>query len=127
MGVSLAKELYKTSEIPVSLFWIVRTVDEFSIFAREFAEAQRCYDDFTPKEWITLSQPEPGVEKEMEKASLLEESQMGQVERIMAALPPSESDNRLKNLSSDEIYTITQPGLSGATNAFAMCISLLVA
>lgn len=72
--ISLAMELLTTSKIPIYLFWIVRTVDEFKIFQKELSEALA---SSTPKgkssrlqvkAWITLSQPEPtpsGDEEEL--------------------------------------------------------------
>jgi len=59
--VSLAMDICETQKSKhVTLLWVVRTIDEFHIFADELCEACHRYgSQLTVKVWITMSRPEP--------------------------------------------------------------------
>jgi len=123
--ISLAMELCETNTSPVALFWIVRTVDEFSIFSTELKEAQRRYKHLIVKVWITLSRPEPGNKDEgLVKSKLLEMSESEQIERVLKSL--NENENEI-TMHSTGIFQMSEPGMSGAFNAIAMALSIFLA
>lgn len=127
--ISLAMELCETNTSPVALFWIVRTIDEFSIFSTELIEAQRRYKHLIVKVWITLSRPEPGNKDEgLVKSKLLEISESEQVERVLKSLNQNESTQSIQNtVPSVRIFQMSAPGMSGAFNAIAMALSIFLA
>jgi len=127
--ISLAMELCETNTSPVALFWIVRTIDEFSIFSTEIREAQRRYKHLIVKVWITLSRPEPGNKDEgLVKSKLLEINESDQVERILKALNQNETTNSIEStVPSTGIFQMSEPGMSGAFNAIAMALSIFLA
>jgi len=140
--ISLALGLCQTNTTPVALFWIVRTIDEFSIFSTELIEAQRRYKHLIVKVWITLSRPEPNNKDEglvkskllqisdpiFAKSKFLEISESEQVERVLEYLNPNEAVNDPQNTSmSTSIFQMNEPGMSGAFNATVMSLSILIA
>jgi len=129
--MSLAIELCKSSSIPVTLMWVVRTIDEFSIFSNELADAQHCHKNFTAKVWITMRDPEPSSNIEqcnfnIDTAKLLELDSLEQVETIVQHLKFIKASRSPRDLSSP-IFELDNPGLTGAFNAYAMATSMLLA
>lgn len=130
--MSLALELCKTSAIPVTLMWVLRTIDEFSIFSDELATTQLSNENFTAKVWITLTAGEmcPTSSKD---ASKVEVHKLDSVEReeyviqhlksIKAMQIPRDTDTS----PSIPVFELDQVSLTGASNALVMAISMLVA
>jgi len=135
--ISLAMGLCQAGTAPVTLIWVVRSIDEFSIFSTELSNALRRYNHLSVKVWITLSRPEPNnndvYDARLEKKQIMTLSDLEQTDLISEALtsrPPvhnfSDYDVN-KGFSVDPTFVMNQPGLSGATNAAIMCLSILIA
>ncbi len=129
--MSLALELCKTtSTIPVTLMWIVRTIDEFSIFSEELANTQHSNMNFTAKAWITLTGencPDPS-----NNANKLNSHQLDNFEQTTSIMRHLKSIKALQSprhtfTSSPPVFELEQTSLTGASNAFIMAISILLA
>jgi len=144
--ISLAVEMCEASTIPVTLIWIVRTIDEFSIFSTELADAQRRYKRLTVKIWITLNSKEPNhTEGMLVKSELLELDHVAQAKYVLKCIGfrdqhANEKRNSSKTTTSTTdtapndtsakalpAFVFNHQGLSGATNAAVMTISMLLA
>jgi hypothetical protein len=56
--ISVAMDICTTSTTPVTLIWVVRSVDEFLIFADKLCDAETRFGDrLNVKVWITLKHP----------------------------------------------------------------------
>jgi predicted ferric reductase len=127
--ISLALEMCQTNTMPVTLFWVVRTVEEFGIFSSELAEAQRRYKHLTVKVWITLSMPESGDnDGGLLKSELLELNDFDRVEYILRSVTPLKQADKLEQKPSrSRVFRMNEPGIQGAFNAMVMCISMVLA
>jgi len=122
--MSLALELCVTSSIPVTIMWVVRTIDEFGIFSTELADARRSYKHFKPKAWCTLSSHKPihnndGVA--FDRAKLLE---FDSFELALQSVKESQSSN---GTTSTPAFILDEPSLSRASNAAVMTLSTIFA
>ena len=128
--ISLALEMCEANTIPVTLMWVVRTIDEFAIFSTELAEAQRRYGHFVVKTWITLSSMEPNDAGMFDKSKLLELDNLGQAECILKSLKSikkSKFSGMKDTPTAFPLFILDHQGLSGASNAAVMTISMLLA
>jgi len=127
--ISLALEMCQTNTMPVTLFWVVRTIEEFGIFSSELAEAQRRYKHLKVKVWITLSLPEPGYnDGRLRKSELLELNDFDQVEYVLNSLSlPEQGDKPVQKPSRSYVFRMNEPGIQGAFNAMVMCFSMILA
>ena len=116
-------EMCKTSQTPLTLMWVVRSVDEFGIFSEELTSAQRSHKNFNARVWITLSSLKSSTELNFSKADLLEFDNFGTALR-------SFRESLAKSPSAIEdapTFVLDQPSLSGASNAIAMTLSIFLA
>lgn len=122
--MSLAAELCKTSHIPLTVMWVVRNIDEFSIFSTELNEAQRTCTNFKAKAWITLSTfgSTDVDEWGFDKAQLCEFNNFSMAHKSTKDLI-GESIRDLSTNTPAAPFVLEQPGLSGASNAAVMTIS----
>lgn len=122
--MSLAMEMCETCGIPVSLMWVVRSIDEFGIFSTELTHARRKHEQFKTKSWITLSnqQPVPTDDgREFDKAML---SEFENCELVLRSIKKSQPPNGITTAAP---FIMDQPSLSGASNAAVMTLSLVFA
>jgi len=126
--MSLAIELCKSSSIPVTLMWVVRTIDEFSIFAKELADTQYSNKNFTAKVWITMKAPEPSSTnaKCVFEEDLLKLNNSEQAEITMQHLRSIQVLRRPRDVSSP-YFQLDNPSLTGYFNACVMATSILLA
>jgi len=127
--ISLALEMCQTNTMPVTLFWVVRTIEEFGIFSSELAAAQRRYKHLKVKVWITLSLPEPGDNNgRLLKSELLELNDFDQVEYVLRSVTLLEqADKFVQKPSRPYVFRMNEPGIQGAFNAMVMCFSIILA
>ena len=127
--ISLALEMCQTNTMPVTLFWVVRTIEEFGIFSSEFAEAQLRYKHFEVKVWITLSMPESGNNDGcLLKSEVLELNDFDRVEYILRSMTPLKQVDKLEQKPSrSRVFRMNEPGIQGAFNAMVMCFSMVLA
>jgi predicted ferric reductase len=128
--ISLALEMCQTNTIPVTLFWVVRTIEEFGIFSSELVEAQRRYKHLKVKVWITLSLPESGdTDGRLLKSELLELNDFDQVEYVLRSVTPLKQADKLvdQKPSRSYVFRMNEPGIQGAFNAMVMCFSMVLA
>merc|ERR1712032_42507 len=104
-----------TSRIPVNILWVVRSIEEFSIFSTELADAQRAYKHFKAKAWVTLSSIDAS-----DRTVLL------RFDNFNASVQTS-----IRNLNQRQRgplqFVLDQPGMTGASNAAVMALSIVFA
>lgn len=121
--MSLALEMCNTSSIPLTLFWVVRTIDEFGIFSTELC-SWCSYKHFKPKAWITLSSLKSSPNKDggaFDKAQLLE------FDNFALALQSIKESQSSNGTTATPAFILDQPSLTGACNAAVMTISTMFA
>mmetsp|Transcript_26297 Transcript_26297/g.47376 ORF Transcript_26297/g.47376 Transcript_26297/m.47376 type:complete len:861 (-) Transcript_26297:120-2702(-) len=122
--MSLALELCATSSIPVTIMWVVRTIEEFGIFSTELADARRSYKNFKPKVWCTLSSHKSSPNNDggaFDRAKLLE------FDNFKLALQSIKESQTSKGTMATPAFILDEPSLSGASNATVMTISTIFA
>lgn len=124
--MSLGLELAKTKGIRVTLFWVVRTVEELGIFSAVLVNAKREYNHFDAKAWITLSDLEPGEKQKLIKFEDFNEASQSFKETSWLFNPPK-NDSLTLTIKSSPFFVLDQPGLSGASNAAMMTLSTIFA
>jgi len=144
--MSLAMELNKTSPLlPITLMWVARTVEEFSIFSEELAIAMHSNKNFKAKVWITNMKgvgggalPEQSILKGVNDPVLLagnnrinnvklsDIDSMGQVASVKQHLETVKSSHIPQNVTSP-LFELDKPSLTGSANAFVMATSILLA
>lgn len=146
--MSMAMDLCQTQKnIPVTLLWVVRTVEEFNIFAYELCQQRRRFgSQLVVKVWITLSSNshrsitlEDGstyVElSKLDIANLKTDEQCTEVIAHLQTLNGSKSnnehegkDNNRGNSSpakANSSLVMENAGLGPAANAFVMCLAII--
>jgi len=128
--MSLAIELCETTSTPITLIWIVRTIEEFSIFTQELVNAQNLYKGrFRAKVWITMSTHDETINKEVNgitKATLFDMDSIDQLDLVKQQLEAVKSSVQPMDTES-VVYELDQPSLSGCVNVLVMTMSILLA
>ena len=128
--ISLGMDLIETQpELPVTLLWVCRTIQEFEIFSHMLNRAQCKHSNLTVKVWITLSIPEPKISKEILMTLETDEEKYDLVLRNMRP-PPLYKDKSMVNASDEaknHLFKRAPPGLEPLGNAVAMTISMIFA
>merc|ERR1711935_1107250 len=128
--ISLGMDLIATqSDLPVTILWVCRTVQEFEIFSEMLNHAKVRHDNLTVKVWITLSQPEPKITKE---AVLALDSDDEKCQLVLSTLKPPalHKDKRMLDKVDEEqnhLFKKAPPGLETLGNAVAMTIAMIFA
>jgi len=146
--VSIARDLaLQAPHVPVSLFWVVRTITEYGVLSTELEELMwQGGQNMDIRVWITLSQAEPNGEDLVEidvddfdmdfinastymtKDSSQALSDEDQVDRLMANLSNIRSraahDYPFKSVNPS--YLFQQGGFDSSTNALVMGLSVVV-
>lgn len=128
--ISLGMDLITTKpDLPVTILWVCRTVQEFEIFSQMLNQAKVRYENLTVKVWITLSQPEPKISKETVMSLDTDDEKC---ELVLSTLkpPPIHKDKRMLDKSDEEknhLFKKAPPGLEPLGNAVAMTIAMTFA
>lgn len=116
--------------MPVTLLWIVRTVDEFTIFSEELISYQRSFENLRAKVWITLSAPEPNYDDErLLKENMLQLSKLEQAQHIVQCVKSYKKKHEIHNPSSRMVtstFSLDQEGFRGTFNAIVMSIAIFL-
>jgi len=143
---SIAMDLCAThTHIPVTVLWVVRTVEELNVFAYEMCQAQRRFPQLTVKVWITLSANlgpsnitlEDGTNYlELNKAEikdLVPEEQCNRVlERLqelnknMFSLGKKKGSSISSHMASEQLYVIENGGMGPVINASVMTLATII-
>ena len=132
--MSLGMDLIATDpNLPVTIMWVCRTVQEFEIFSTTLYNAKNRYRNLTVKVWITLSLPEPKISKETVNELETDEEKC---ELVISLLKPPMMMNEKKLFNDrhrddaqnqNHLFTKTSPGLESLGNATAMLIAMIFA
>ena len=128
--ISLGMNLIATQpDLPVTILWVCRTVQEFEIFSNMLNQAKCRYENLTVKVWITLSLPEPKISKE---AVMLLDTDKEKCDLILSTLkpPPLHKDKKMLDPSDEaknHLFKKAPPGLEPLGNAVAMTVAMLFA
>lgn len=128
--MSLGMDLIATdANLPVTIMWVCRTVQEFEIFSNTLYRAKSRYRNLTVKAWITLSLPEPKISKE---AVMFLDTDEEKCDLVLSVLkpPPVHKDKRMFRQSQEAqnfLFKKSPPGLEPLGNAVAMTVSMIFA
>ncbi|KAL3910338.1 MAG: hypothetical protein SGILL_007731 [Bacillariaceae sp.] len=137
--VSTARALVQEApDVPVTLLWVVRTISEFGVLSNELeCLRKKTGSNVDVRVWVTLSQPEPALESEMEEAGakFLTKDELSdipslddQTERALASLAAYQGQLTCKNDNkAASTYVFDRPGFDPASNALVMALSATVA
>lgn len=128
--ISLGMDLIATdANLPVTLLWVCRTVQEFEIFSHTLCRAKRRYRNLTVKVWITLSLAETKINNQDCKRM---ETDQEKFDLILSVLKPPllYKDKRMfskKDEYRNYLFKKALPGLEPLGNAVAMTIAMIFA
>merc|ERR1712003_380243 len=93
--------------LPVTIMWVSRTVQEFEIFSNTLYQAKTRYRNLSVKVWITLSLPEPKISKEAVMFLDTDEEKCDLVCSVLKP-PPVHKDKRMFRESQEaKIFALT--------------------
>lgn len=144
--MSLGMDLVATDpDLPITVLWVCRTVQEFEIFSTTLYNAKIRCANLTVKVWITLSLPEPKISKEsINELSTNKEK----CDLVISVLKPLLTKDKHKDgkhahggggssriAFTDELiddtnnflFDATPPGLEPLGNATAMLVAMIFA
>jgi len=126
MGMDL---IAKDPSLPVTIFWVCRTVQEFEIFSNTLYQAKSRCRNLTVKVWITLSLPEPKISKE---AVMFLDTDEEKCDLVLSVLkpPPLLKDKRMfreSDVAANYLFKKSPPGLEPLANAVAMTVAMIFA
>lgn len=128
--ISLGMDLIVTQpDLPVTILWVCRTVQEFEVFSHMLNQATFQHNNLTVKVWITLSIPEPKISKEAVMAMSSDEEKFDLVLRTLRP-PPLYKDKSMVNASDEAnnyLFKKAPPGLEPLGNTIAMTIAMIFA
>jgi predicted ferric reductase len=133
--MSLAMGLLRQTTTPVTLLWVVRTIDEFHLFSTELSQAlQGAKERLVVKVWITLSRPEPllltsdeeqDTNPQVDKGAMKEMTANDQFLRVLQVLRQKKEQEVAQVVDENESY-FYPCGLSNtpALNIFVMFLAM---
>ncbi len=128
--ISLGMDLIQTQpDLPVTILWVCRTVQEFEIFSNMLCQAKRRTENLTVKVWITLSIPEPRIAR---GSVMSRDTDKEKCDLVMSVLrTPPLRKNKTMLFPSDEaknhLFKTAAPGLEPLGNAVSMTIAIVFA
>eukprot|EP00531_Pseudo-nitzschia_arenysensis_P006654 CAMPEP_0116136866 /NCGR_PEP_ID=MMETSP0329-20121206/11957_1 /TAXON_ID=697910 /ORGANISM="Pseudo-nitzschia arenysensis, Strain B593" /LENGTH=780 /DNA_ID=CAMNT_0003631771 /DNA_START=281 /DNA_END=2623 /DNA_ORIENTATION=+ len=129
--ISLGMDLIATDRnLPVTILWVCRTVQEFEIFSEMLCKAKRQHPNLTAKVWITLSVAEDKISKQ--DVNKLETEQE-KCDLVLSLFKPTTTLQKDKEKLSDtdeaknHLFRKATPGLEPLGNAVAMTIAMIFA
>jgi len=135
--ISLGMELVASdSNLPVTILWVCRTVQEFEIFSKTLAKATTRYRNLTAKVWITLSIPEPKISKESIKELATKKEKCKLIISLLSPMVVRQKNPRKKNralncnantATTNYLFAKARPGLEYLGNAVAMLVAMVFA
>jgi len=139
--MSLGMDLIATDpDLPVTILWVCRTVQEFEIFSTTLYNAKNRCPNLTVKVWITLSLPEPKISRESVDELSTNKEKCDLVVSILKPPPIDKNQQQQQQQSGGRIestderddtnnflFDTTPPGLEPLGNATAMLVAMTFA
>ena len=133
--ISIARDLSRrSSNVPVTLLWVVRTISEYNVLSKELRELVLT-DVVDVRVWITMSEEEPDCIGDTEESipritkecisNLADDVQVDQVIDFLTAIRNKYGDTEDEE-SFRPTYRFNGYGFHPATNAFVMGLSVIV-
>jgi len=123
--ISLGMDLVASDpDLPVTIMWVCKTLQEFEIFSTQLSHACQCYPNLTVKAWVTFSLPEDRIKKADIQSLVLDEEK---VDMVMGVLKPPRT-NTEDELSPGNNYLFVKdsPGLESLSNALSMLLAMVL-
>jgi len=128
--ISLGMDLiHSQPNLPVTILWVCRTVQEFEIFSSSLQHAKHRSPNLTVKVWITLSRPEPRLSK---GSVMSKETEQQKCDLLLSILktPPLRKDRKMlfpSDEAKNHLFKTAPPGLESLGNAVSMTIAMVFA